>query len=88
MEVLHRTRSLRKRGCTLYFSYLWVLTLYYDFLNGFYSDIGRFNPFLRDLGPFFRPDLGGMLGDGYQLQAYINQRFLNPWRGFRTGLCF
>jgi hypothetical protein len=36
---------------------------------------------LGDIGPFLRPDLGGKLGDGYQLQIYINQGFLKPWRG-------
>jgi hypothetical protein len=35
-------------------------------------------PLSRDIGPFFRPDLGGKLGDGYQIQIYINQAFLRP----------
>jgi hypothetical protein len=48
--------------------------------NGLLARFGRFNPFLEDLGPFLRPDLGGKLGVCYQLQAYINQRFLKPWR--------
>jgi hypothetical protein len=37
-----------------------------------------FGQYLGDIGPFFRPDLGGKLGDGYQLQIYINQGFLKP----------
>jgi hypothetical protein len=28
--------------------------------------------------PFLRPDLREKLGDGYQLQIYINQGFLRP----------
>jgi hypothetical protein len=46
--------------------------------NGFLTSFGRFSPFLEDLGPFLRPDLGGKLGVCYPLQAYINQRFLKP----------
>jgi hypothetical protein len=49
-------------------------------LNGFLARLRGFNPFLGDIGPFLRPDLGGKLGDGYQLQIYINQAFLRPWR--------
>jgi hypothetical protein len=48
-------------------------------LNGFLARLRGFNPFLEDLGPFLRPDLGVKLGDDYQLQTYINQRLLNPW---------
>ena len=33
---------------------------------------------------FFRPDLGGKLGDGYQLQIYINQAFLRPWEEIQS----
>ena len=44
--------------------------------NGFLTSFGRSNPFLEDLGPFLRLDLGGKLGICFQLQAYINQRFL------------
>jgi hypothetical protein len=33
---------------------------------------GDFWPFLGHIGPFFRPDLGRKLGDGYQLHIYIN----------------
>jgi hypothetical protein len=43
--------------------------------------IGDFCPFLGDIGPFLRPDLGRKLGDDNQLQIYINQAFLRPWRG-------
>jgi len=53
--------------------------LYYKDFNGLLARFGRFNPFLEDLAPFLRPDLGGKLGDGYQFQAYINQRLLKPW---------
>jgi hypothetical protein len=43
---------------------------------------GRFDgvyPLLGDIRPFLRPDLGGKLGDGYQLQIYINHAFLRSW---------
>jgi hypothetical protein len=50
-------------------------------LNGFLQQFLRYYPFLEDLGPFLRPDLRGKLGDGYQLQAYINQGFLKPRGG-------
>jgi hypothetical protein len=56
----------------------------------FIQQIWRFWPILGDIGPFLRPDLGRKLGDGYQLQIYINQAFLRPWGDqwwFRTGLC-
>jgi hypothetical protein len=53
-----------------------------DFIN----IIERFWSFLGDIGPFLRPNLGGKLGDGYQLQIYINQGFLKPKRRFREGL--
>jgi hypothetical protein len=46
-----------------------------------------FCPFLGDIGLFFRPDLGGKLGDGYQLRIYINKGFLKPRRRFKTILC-
>jgi hypothetical protein len=58
---------------------MWFLTLLKDFFNDFISKFGGFCPFLGDIGPFFRPDLGGELGDGYQLHIYINQDFLRPW---------
>jgi hypothetical protein len=45
---------------------------------------GDFWPFLGDIGPFLRPDLGGKLGDGYQLQIYINQAFLRPWEDIQS----
>jgi hypothetical protein len=62
-------------------------TLYNKFFNGLLADIARFDPFLEDLGPFLRSDLRGNLGDGYQLQAYINQGLLEPWKRFKEFLC-
>jgi hypothetical protein len=35
--------------------------------NGLLARFERFNPFLEDIGPFLRPDLGGKLAHGYQL---------------------
>jgi hypothetical protein len=55
--------------------------------NDFLSSLRGFFPFLGDLGPFLRPYLGGKLGDGYQLQAYKNQRLLEAIGRFRAGLC-
>jgi hypothetical protein len=52
------------------------LNYIYKIFNGFLASFGRFWPFLEDLEPFLRPDLGGKLGVCCQLQAYINQRFL------------
>jgi hypothetical protein len=49
--------------------------IFVDFIQQFW----RFLAFLGDIGPFLRPDLGRKLGDGYQLQIYINQAFLRPW---------
>jgi hypothetical protein len=46
--------------------------------------IGDFCPFWEDIGPFFRPNIGGKLGDGYQLQIYINQDFLRPWEEIQS----
>jgi hypothetical protein len=48
--------------------------IFYDFIQQFW----RFWSFLGDIGPFFRPDLGGKLGVCCQHQAYLNQRFLEP----------
>jgi hypothetical protein len=56
------------------------VTILKDF-NGFLTSFGRFSPFLEDLGPFLRPDIGEKLGVCCQLQVYINQRFLKLWGG-------
>jgi hypothetical protein len=75
MEALHRTRRSREKGlCPTYFQ-KWVFILYYMIFIDFLSNFERFWSFLEDLGPFFRPDIGGKLGVYYPLQAYINQRF-------------
>jgi hypothetical protein len=68
---------LQKVGLNLILVILWVL----------FNIFWRFCPFLGDIGPFSRPDLGRKLGDGYQIQAYLNQAFLKPWRRFIIGLC-
>jgi hypothetical protein len=49
-----------------------MLSFFYDF----YADFGGFWPFLEDLEPNLRLDLGRKLGGGYQLKIYINERFL------------
>jgi hypothetical protein len=36
------------------------------------ANVGDFWPFLGDIGSFLSPHIGRMLGNGYQLQIYIN----------------
>jgi hypothetical protein len=72
MEGSQVTRSPGKRGCASNIFPNWVLILYLMILMDFFSSFWRFYSFLGDLGPFLRPDLGGKLGDGYHIQAYIN----------------
>jgi hypothetical protein len=50
----------------------------------FISNFGDFWPILGDIGPFLRPDLGGKLGDGYQLQIYIKKGLLDPWEEIQS----
>jgi hypothetical protein len=50
----------------------WFLYIIIAIFNDFYSTFRDFWPILCDIGPFLRPDLGGKLEDGYQLQIYIN----------------
>jgi hypothetical protein len=59
----------------------WVFHYIIVILLFLFSRIREFWPILGDIGPFLRPDLRGKLGDGFQLQIYINQGFLYPWRG-------
>jgi hypothetical protein len=56
------------------------LTILYDFID-FSASFGRFWPLLEDLELFLRPDLGRKLGVCYQLEIYINQRFLEALKG-------
>jgi hypothetical protein len=65
----------------------WVFDLEIVILFYFLNKFVGFWSFLGDIGPFLRPDLGGKLGYGYQLQIYINQGLLKPRRTFRVGLC-
>jgi hypothetical protein len=62
--------GLKIRGCALIIFLLWVLSLYYMIFIDFWPDIGRFWPFLEDLG--------GKLGFCYPLKVYINHRLLKP----------
>jgi hypothetical protein len=80
-------QELEDRGLRPIFSIKWGLKPYYNIFMDFLARFGRFNQFFEDLGPFFRPNLGGKLGFFYPLQVYIQKRFLNPWREFRTGKC-
>jgi hypothetical protein len=41
---------------------------------------GGFGPFLGDIGHFWSPNFGRKLGMDNQLQIYINQAYLRPWR--------
>jgi hypothetical protein len=46
--------------------------IFIDIWNNF-GDVWNF---LGHIGPFLRPDIGRKLGDGYQLQIYVNQAFI------------
>jgi hypothetical protein len=78
MKGAQVTKSSRKRGCTLIICPKVGFILCIMIFNGLLARFGRFDPFLEELGPFLKPDLGGKLGVFYQLQAYINQRLLKP----------
>jgi hypothetical protein len=51
--------------------------------NGFLSIFGRFNPFLEDLGPFLRPNIGGEVGSLfptsclYKIEVHIRKMMIN-----------
>jgi hypothetical protein len=62
----------------------WVFDLGIVIFIDFISSCGDFWPILGDIGPFLRPDLGGKLGYGYQLQIYINQDFLEQWEDIQS----
>ena len=64
------TRSMEKGGCALNICPEVVIKLYKLIFNDLFSRIERFWSFLKDIGPFLRPNLGGKLGDGYQIQTY------------------
>jgi hypothetical protein len=48
--------------------------------------INGFSPFLGDIGHFWSPNFGRKLGMDNQLQIYINQACLRPWRTVRVEL--
>jgi hypothetical protein len=48
----------------------WVLYIIIVIFNDIFSRIEVFWSFWGDIGPFFRLDLGGKFGYGYQLQIY------------------
>jgi hypothetical protein len=86
MVEYHTTRGQRVRGYALNVFAKVVSKPYNMIFNDFWSNFGDFWPILGDIGPFLRPNIGGKLGDGYQLQIYINQGFLEPLGTFRAGL--
>jgi hypothetical protein len=66
--ICHMTLSFHARpapfGYFLFFIHMWVfLPIVWPILGVF----GDFWPFEGDIGPFLMPNLGGKLGDGYQL---------------------
>jgi hypothetical protein len=67
------------------YAHFWVFKPYCIFLFDFKPVFGGFWSFLGDLEPFLRPDLGRKLGGCYQIQIYINQRFLEALERFRRG---
>jgi hypothetical protein len=58
----------------------WIFIDIVPVINGFY-------PFLGDIGHFWSPNFGRKLGMDNQLQIYINQACLRPWRTVRAELC-
>jgi len=67
MDAPNMTRSEKIKGEAPCFGIKWVFIPYYMILMDFSRSFERFSPFLEDLGPFLRPDLGEKLGGGYQL---------------------
>jgi hypothetical protein len=51
----------------------WILLILCLLFNGF-------SPFLGDIGHFWSPNFGRKLEMSNQLQIYINQACLRPWR--------
>jgi hypothetical protein len=87
VKVPNMTRGRTSRGLRPIFDIKWIFNFIIWFFIDFINRFEGFWSFLGDIGPFLRPDLGEKLGDGYQLQIYINQGFLKPWGKFRAGLC-
>jgi hypothetical protein len=46
-------------------------------------DFNAFSPFLGDIGHLWSPNFGRKLEMKNQLQIYINQACLRPWRTFK-----
>ena len=51
-------------------------------------DINGFSPFLGDIGHFWSPNFGRKLEMNNQLQIYINQAWLRPWKSVKAELCW
>jgi hypothetical protein len=85
MEGAHMNRSLDFGGCALYFPISGFCNYIIKILIDFSASFERFWPLLEDLELFLKPDLGGKLGVCFQLQAYINQRFLSALEKFGRG---
>jgi hypothetical protein len=81
------TRGPKFGGCAQSLPIFGFLKLYCMILFDFKPVFGSFCPLLEDLEPFLRPDLGRKLGGCYQLQIFINQRFLAAWRGSEKEKC-
>jgi hypothetical protein len=79
------TVAWKIRGCTLNIFQSGLFDYYKWFLLIYSTGFRWILAILGDIGPFFRPDLGEKLGGCYPIFAYINHRFLNPWRRFKTG---
>jgi hypothetical protein len=61
---------------------LWVFKPYIKIFCGFFADFGGFWPFLGDLEPKKRPDLGETLGFDSQLKFYKKPEVLGSLRRF------
>jgi hypothetical protein len=59
----------------------------FGFLNDYKPVTNRFSPLLGDIGHFWSPNFGRKLGMDNQLQIYINQACLRPWKSVIEELC-
>jgi hypothetical protein len=62
------------------FKQKWVFLYMFFIFNDIMPVIIGFSPFLGDIGHFWSPNFGRKLEMDNQLQIYINQACLRPWR--------
>jgi hypothetical protein len=74
------TRGPAKRGLRPTLLQSGLFPMFFGFLIDFMPVINGFSPFLGDIGHFWSPNFGRKLEMNNQLQIYINQACLRPWR--------